>query len=282
MQEDGLHVGDDVVLREALKERTVRDLNVHDAQAKRIFSVRADGVVGVEHALDRAVADGVHGDLAAVFDRKAHHFGDLIGRERGDARRRGIIVVRPAHERGARAEAAVDEHLEGPDLVPGVALPRCVPLPEEAPEAFGLHEVHLMVDAHGGVFRLHGLVGRKRLLPARRTKVHRLHGGDAVFRRMRHGGADDVLDLGARAALAKREDLGAGVFAHDARQLPGLVEVVGAAAGATLVFVMPASSRAAVLQVRMWPQARSRMRGYSVVTASRSRRVSRRLPSSWK
>ena len=70
--------------RHALEQRTIRDLHVHDPEAHRIFAVAAEGLVGVEHPLDRAVSDRVDRRLHAALHRGADKVRERVGFDRSN------------------------------------------------------------------------------------------------------------------------------------------------------------------------------------------------------
>ncbi len=126
---DGFHVGEQVaglergddgsLLAGASKARDVGfvdELGVLDAQGEAGFFAELffDGLVGVEQGADRAVADGVSGDVEALVVGAAHVHLDLLGRVVGDAGgvRGDGVGEGSEHPGGAAVEGAVNEELE--------------------------------------------------------------------------------------------------------------------------------------------------------------------------
>ena len=85
VQEDGLHCGQNIVLREAFNERNVGNLHVIDGETIGVLSFGADGVIGIKHAFNGRVADRMNDHRTLVSNGFVHQALKLVHSECGDA-----------------------------------------------------------------------------------------------------------------------------------------------------------------------------------------------------
>ena len=175
---------------------------------------------GVKRKLHRLVAYGVHryGHVALV--RLQHHFVQLLRSVAKDAAGRGIVGIRRAHAGRSAAQRAVGDDLAAVELERAEGLPRAVARAEEPVEFIIVHQLALLVDAHGQLVRPgkaaigvdHGL----RRAARHGVQVVRVHAGDAARGRIGGGCAQNVHHaLDGHVAAALVEQLG-GVLRHHA------------------------------------------------------------------
>ena len=175
VQEDGLHRGQDVVLREAFNERSVGNLHVIDGQTIGILSLGADGVIGIEHAFNCRVADRMNDHRTLVINGFVHQALKLIHSECGDAAGRRIIMVGAAHQCSACAKTAVNEELQRSEAVHGRALTGNMAGRKEFAVFVKVLEARLMIDARDGMIRFNAVVRFKHGGPAARAQIAGLH-----------------------------------------------------------------------------------------------------------